>query len=283
MYLADTFPDNRGSFNTVDTGDSYDHSQYINFNYQFNATDSVVLKGTVTVPGTDSTYDTIYKCAPRPGYAGFKLYWDHGLVNFNATAHDSMCFWHKGPLAGHKVKLIWAQGGECGGAINYEYFGQFTSSNTWKRECLPFPQLRGNFPQNPSPDSPFVKKGLFELRVLIYDDSSVTTLPTSGPGNLKLDNICFIKKNTGVNNPINASKAVAASSRCFTPLASGKVTLAIYSLQGEQLYKGLVDVSKGKSYDVAQFARTNSKLSAELIRCVQISGSGLNITAKLYR
>jgi hypothetical protein len=44
MNLADTFPDNRGQFDMVDTGTSLNSSYYVNFNYQFSS-DSVFLKG----------------------------------------------------------------------------------------------------------------------------------------------------------------------------------------------------------------------------------------------
>ena len=256
VFLADTFPDNRGQFNMVDTGDAID-GRYVNFDYQFGS--------------------------PRPGFAGFKLYWDNGVAQFWVAEYDSMILWHKGPLPGHKVQMVWAQGSAgCGTPINYEYFGQFMSSAQWKRESFPFPQLRGNSPQNPSPDSPFVKNGLFELRMLIYNDSSVSTSPTSEKGCLKIDNVYFLKKNAGVRNPIFANKAIGGS-RYFIPKASGKVTLTIYSLQGEQLFKEPVDVTAGKKYDISQFALKNSNLPSMWIHCVQIVGQGVNITRKVVR
>jgi hypothetical protein len=239
----------------ADTGAKWD-SSYINFNYQFTNA--------------------------KPGYAGYKIFWDKGFVAFDARSYDSMYFVHKGPLHGHKVHMIWGQGGQCGDPINYQDFGEFKSSETWTKTTVPFPQLRGNAPQNVSPDSPFVKIGLFELRMLIYDDPSITTSPTSAPGNFKIDNIGFIRKNTAVRNPMHVQKTIG-DSRSFVPMVSGKVTLAVYSLQGERLYKGIVDVAAGKSYNVAQFARNNSKLPEGLIRCVQISGSGVNITGMMHR
>ena len=119
--------------------------------------------------------------------------------------------------------------------------------------------------------------------MLIYNDSTAgIPSDTSLPGDLKIDDMFFLKSGNGVRNMKLAPEA-ASGLRYFVPTVSGKVTLAIYSLQGEQLYKGLADVAAGKSYNVAQFARDNSKLPAGVIRCVQISGTGLNITAKMYQ
>jgi hypothetical protein len=254
LCLADTFPDNRGGFTMVDTGAALD-GYYINFNYQFTNA--------------------------QPGYSGYKVFWDTGRASFYVTDFDSMILWHKGPLQGHKVKMIWAQGSAgCGTPINYEYFGEFKSSDTWKRESFPFPEKRGNSPQNPNPDDPFVKGGLFELRILIYNDGA--TSQTSPPGDLKIDNLFFLRNPAqGVLNPKLVAGA-AGGPRFFVPTVSGKVTLAIFSLQGEQLFKENIDVTAGKKYDVGQFARNNSKLSTSWIHCVQITGSGVNITRKMF-
>ena len=256
-YLSDTFPDNRGPFTMVDTGDAID-GNYVNFDYQFGN--------------------------PHPGYAGFKMYWDNGIVQFYVADYDSLILWHKGPLPGHKVKMVWAQGSAgCGTPINYEYFGQYTSSSTWKRESFPFPQKRENAAHNPYPDSPFVKKGLFELRMLIYNDSiGGDTSSTSAQGNLKIDNMFFKKKGTGVGNAKLAPGANGGP-HSFVPKVSGQVTLTIFSLQGEQLFKEPVDVTAGRKYNVSQFARKHSNLPVAMIQCVQITGSGVNITRKMVR
>jgi hypothetical protein len=254
MYLADTFPDNRGKFFMVDTGDAID-GMYINFNYQFGN--------------------------PHPGYAGFKIYWDNGVVSYYVDDYDSLIIWHKGPLPGHKVTMIWAQGSAgCGTPINYELMGEFKSSTTWKRESIPFPEKRN---YGAAPDSDFVKHGLFELRMLIYNDSSTGTVgPTSPPGSLKLDNMYFLKKSSAVKNVKLASRA-AGNPQYFVPAVSGKVLLSIFSLQGEQLFKDHVDVAAGNRYSVSQFALKHSNLPAKWIQCVQISGVGVNITAKVCR
>lgn len=273
MYLSDTFPDNRGQFEMVDTGNSQDGSKYVNFDYQFN-TDSVFIKG-ITAAGVD----TIFPCAPRPGYAGFKFYWDKGAVRFYTTAQDSMFLWHKGPLPGHKVQIILAQGGECGGPINYQFFAEFKSSAVWKRESFPFPAKQGATAR--FPDSPFVRNGILEMRMLIYNETG--NAPTSVKGSLKLDNIAFIKKSSaGVRYSGYSPKSIG-DSRFFIPTASGKVTLSIYSLQGEQLFKQSVDVVAGKKYDVSQFAGKNANLPSGWIDCIQITGQGVNITRKMVR
>jgi hypothetical protein len=291
--LCDTFVKNQGCWNDTlnssgnvtmaDTGDKWDQS-YINFNYRFT-NDSVRIPDKINLvdsAGNVTVKDTVYKYGPRPGYAGFKIFWDNGFVSFNTQTYDSMYFVHKGPPPGYKVRMIWGQGGQCFDPILYEDFGEFKSCTTWTKTTMPFPAKAGNYPQNHSPDTPFVKVGLFELRMLIYKDSSVAAGPASTSGYLKFDNIGFIRKSAAVRNPMHGSKAFGTT-RSFIPAVSGKVTLAVYSLQGERVFKGLVDVAAGKKYDVAQFARNNSKLSAGLINCVQVCGSGVNITEMVYR
>lgn len=283
--LCDTFVNNQGCWNDTlnsrgtitmaDTGDKWDGA-YINFNYRFN-NDSVHLKGKNSIG-----VDTIFNYGPRPGYAGFKIFWDKGYVVFNASSYDSMYFVHKGPPPGYKVHMIWGSGGQCHGPILYEDFGEFKSCTTWTKTTVPFPEKTGNYPQNQFPDSPFVKSGIFELRMLIYKDSSNATVPMNAPGYLKLDDIGFIRAKTGVRNPMQLPKGVG-NSRFFVPTASGMVTLGIYSLQGEELFKGLVNVTAGKRYNLSRFTRNNANLPRGMIYCIQISGPGVNITQKVYQ
>lgn len=274
MYLSDTFPDNRGEFKMVDTGNSQDGSKYINFDYQFS-NDSVIIKGK-----NKSGVDTTFHSAPRPGYAGFKVFWDMGFVKYYAEAHDSMFLWHKGPLPGHKVQIILAKAGDCGGTINYQVFAEFKSSSVWKRESFPFPAKQGAGAVNP--DSAFDKHGIFEMRMLIYNETG--NAPTSAKGSLKLDNMAFIKKksSSGVSHAGYVPKSIG-DARFFVPTISGKVTLSIFSLQGEQLFKQPVDVVAGKKYDVNQFARKNANLPSGWIDCIRITGQGVNITRKMVR
>jgi len=111
------------------------------------------------------------------GYAGFGIFWDRGIQMWNATEYDSMCLAHKGPLPGHTVKIFWAHTDRV--YVEWQQLGEFKSSSVWKKETLPFP-------------ADFNKTGLFKLRMLIYNDNGVTS-PTSVPGNLKIDDIAFIK------------------------------------------------------------------------------------------
>jgi hypothetical protein len=188
MYLADTFPDNRDSFGLVDTGNALE-GKYVNFDYKFTAADSGLYYDTVVdIHGNDLI---VSGYRHHPGYAGFKMFWDYGITSFWVEDYDSLIFWHKGPLPGHKVMMIWASGSAgCGTPIIYEYFGQFYSSSAWKRESFPFPKKRN---YGASPQSQFSKTGLFELRMQIYNDSAVSTSPTSAPGNLKFDNMYFYR------------------------------------------------------------------------------------------
>ena len=96
-------------------------------------------------------------------------------------------------------------------------------------------------------------------------------------------NIYFLKNPAeGVRNAKLAHKAIGGP-RFFIPKVSGKVTLTIFSLQGEQLFREPVEVTAGKRYNVSQFAMKYSNLPARWIHCVQITGAGVNITAKLFR
>jgi hypothetical protein len=251
LFTCDTPVVNVGCFTMADTGKKLDGS-YINFNYQFTGA--------------------------KPGYAGFKIFWDNGLVKYDATTYDSMFLWYKGPLPGHKVHMVWGQSPECGGTITYQDFGEFESSATWKKTTIPFPTKRG--PTSLYPDSAFVKNGLFELRMLIYNQDG--SLTPSGPGNLMIDNIGFIKKQIAVSNPLSAAPAKVGS-RFFVPKISGKVNLAVYSLQGERLFNGFVDVVAGKRYEVSRFTGSNSNLPAQWIHCVRIIGSGVNFAGKVCR
>ena len=119
--------------------------------------------------------------------------------------------------------------------------------------------------------------------MLIYNDSSAGVPSDTSPrGCLKIDNIFAFKNPTKIIDQKVAPGAIGGP-RSFVPTVSGQVMLAIFSLQGEQLFKEPVDVVAGRKYNVSQFARKNSNLPATMIQCVQITGAGLNITRKMVR
>jgi hypothetical protein len=319
-YFSDTFPDNRGMLwsspcfvHMVDTGDAWD-GNYVNFDYEFTNDSAYFMDTVITVDTTsDTIIDTIYKsCGPRPGYAGFKVFWDYGRASFWVSDHDSMILWHKGPLSGHKVMMVWAQGSAgCGTPINYEYFGQFSSSTTWTRESFPWPAKRGNSASNPDPDSPFVADGLFELRFLIYDDSTVTTSPTSAKGNLKVDNIYFLglpphppvilsqpqSQTVDTGSSVTfAVSAYGASPRLMTYLwlkdnipldtVSSKdsriYTIASATLSDAGSYRVVVTNSNGSDTSNAAILTVNVKAKEEKKKCGCGSGTGLAIIPPLF-
>jgi hypothetical protein len=185
IYLCDTTIVNTHCFSTVDTGDRYDGA-YINFDYQFGGI--------------------------NPGYAGFKIFWDMGFVYYNATSHDSMCFMHKGPLPGHKVRLQWGRTDGCGAPITYQDFGEFKSSIVWKKEAIAFPPG-------------FIRTGLFELRMLINNDTG--TSATSPPGCLKIDNICFVKE-------LNQAPVITSTPGAITVPAGQHYSYAVSAVDPNQ-------------------------------------------------
>jgi hypothetical protein len=198
MGFCDTPVINRGCFNPgsdtgavypTDTGDKYDNN-YINFSYRFTN-----------------------------GYAGFKIFWDMGMSQFNATEYSGMYLVHKGPLPGHKVQMLWVSSTGCGAPKVFQIFGEFKSSTTWKKEAIPFP-------------ADFKKTGLYELRFLVNNDDG-TTSPTSGPGNLKLDDIAFIKGTMKPAAPTPVSPSNNAAGVSVTPaiMWSGSSGTTSYSLQ----------------------------------------------------
>ena len=159
-----------------DTGDSYDGSIYINFDYQFSS-DSFLVK---------SPYDTnliLYRDL-RPGYAGFKTTWDYGMRGFPLALYKYLILAHKGPNLNHKVTVrFWYNDGTCGAHSYMDSIGTLTASSTWKIDTIPIPDGIRNRPDNVRNNSNY-----FEMVVLINNLNPNDT--TSGPpGNLKIDNI----------------------------------------------------------------------------------------------
>ena len=118
--------------NPPDTGDSYNHSPYINFDYQFSS-DSFFIK---------NAFDTnqILLRDLRPGYAGFKTAWDYGMTGFPMNEYKYLVFAHKGPIPAHKVTLrVWYNDGQCGSSSYNKLVGQFASSAQWKLDTIVIP------------------------------------------------------------------------------------------------------------------------------------------------
>lgn len=117
-----------------DTGDAYNGSSYINFDYQFSS-------DTFKVFDRFDTELIRYKDY-RPGYAGFKTAWDLGMSGFALPRYDYLIFAHKGPLAAHKVTVTaWYNDGECGSPSFNETLGTFTASAEWKLIPLLYPKV----------------------------------------------------------------------------------------------------------------------------------------------
>jgi hypothetical protein len=179
-YLCTQYP--------PDTGDSYDGSEYINFDYQFSS-DSIIVK---------DQYDTnhvLYRDAPRPGYAGFKTAWDGGLVGFFLARYKYLILAHKGPLSTHKVTVrFWYNNGDCGAASYNEFIGTFDASSTWKVDTIPIPESFQN-----RPDSARNHMYYYEM-VVIINNINPNDTTSSPPGNFKIDNIRLVGC-----NPIDTS------------------------------------------------------------------------------
>jgi hypothetical protein len=170
-----------------DTGNTYNNSRYICFDYKFSS-------------DTFYAYDVfdeslvIYK-GRRPGYAGFKAYWEGGMLGFFIARYTNLIFAHKGPNPNHKVTVgARYNNGTCGAPSYYETIGTFNSSLEWKLDTLPIPE-RIRFKN----DTLRNQSQYYELLFLITNINSSDT--TSGaPGCLKIDDI----KLTGYN-PIDTS------------------------------------------------------------------------------
>jgi hypothetical protein len=165
---------------------SYDGSQYLNFDYQFNQ-DSVYLIQTYypcTVPEDTCPDDTVRRYAPRPGYAGFKTAWDYGMTGFPLGRYKYLVMAYKGPLPAHKVTIkFWYNDGQCGSPSYNAYFCTLDASSTWEVDTIPIPESFQN-----GPDRARNTMNYFEMVVLInnLDPNDTTSGP---PGNFKIDNI----------------------------------------------------------------------------------------------
>ena len=172
-----------------DSGDSYNKSKYINFDYHFNH-DSIIVR--------DDFDETVikYKDKPRPGYAGFKTAWDVGMIGFPIGRYKYLILAHKGPNANHKVTVnTWYNDGGCGVPSFNESIGTFNASSEWKLDTINIPEAIQN-----KPDSVRNYSKYYELVFIINNlDPSDTT--SGAPGNLKIDNMCLAGYNPIENSP----------------------------------------------------------------------------------
>ncbi len=170
-----------------DTGNTYNNTKYICFDYKFSSDSFFVY----------DVFDNslvVYK-GKRPGYAGFKAYWEGGMLGYFIARYTNLIFAHKGPNPNHKV-TVGARYNDCvcGSPSYYETIGTFNSSPEWKLDTLKIPEkirLKNDTLRNYS--------CYYELLFLITNmDPSDTT--SGEPGCLKIDDI----KLTGYN-PIDTS------------------------------------------------------------------------------
>ena len=159
-----------------DTGDSYNGSQYINFNYKFTNDPFYVFDE------FDSSIIHYSDC--RPGFAGFKTAWDGGLVGFFLSRYTYLVFAHKGPNVNHKVRVrCWYNNGQCGAPSFNEYLGAFYGSDTWKVDTIVIPNAVRN-----KPDTLRNRNIYYELVFLITNLDTNDVTP-GGPWDFKIDDI----------------------------------------------------------------------------------------------
>jgi hypothetical protein len=170
-----------------DTGDSYDESKYINFDYQFSG-DSFYIKDEF-----DSSIIHYSFC--RPGFAGFKTAWDYGMTGFPVARYKYLVLAHKGPLANHKVTVTcWYNDGQCGSPSFNETLGTFDASETWKVDTIVIPDSVQNKPDKERNFSKY-----YEL-VFLINNLDPNDTSSSPPGCLKVDEIRLVGC-----NPIDSS------------------------------------------------------------------------------
>ncbi len=175
----------------TDTGNSYNGSYYINFNYQFT-TDSIFVKDPFDT-------NTILYRDWRPGYAGFKTAWDYGITGYPLARYKYLIMAHKGPLSTHKVTVrFWYNSGKCGDPSFVETIGSFAASDTWKVDTIIIPESVQN-----KPDSARNNNKYYEMVVLINNADPLDTNQSSPPGCLKIDNIRLAGCNPIDSSPVS--------------------------------------------------------------------------------
>lgn len=171
-----------------DTGDTYDGSIYINFDYQFS------IDSFFVIDEFDSS--VIHYRDLRPGYAGFKTAWDYGMNGFPISRYTYLVFAHKGPNSNHKVTVkAWYNDGGCGSPSFNEMLGTFNASTQWKVDTIVIPESVQNKPDR---ERNFNK--YYEL-VFIINNLDPNDMTSGPPGNLKIDEIRLVGCNPVDSSP----------------------------------------------------------------------------------
>jgi hypothetical protein len=167
----------------VDTGDSYDGSSYINFDYQFSSDTMKVF---------DTNDSSIIYSDYRPGYAGFKAIWDYGVVSYSLAKFESLIFAHKGPLPNHKITFRMGYRVGFGNPTVFHTLGSVSASDTWKVDTIVIPDFIKKIPECAA-----TARGYYEMQVLVTNADQNDTSKSSIPANLKLDNIMLFSQSFG--------------------------------------------------------------------------------------
>lgn len=161
----------------TDPAGSYNQTEYINFEYQFNT-------DTIKVVDRFDTSVVLYSDY-RPGYAGFKIDWDNGITTFPLAKYKYLVISHMGPLEGHKVIIRFGWNSGCGSITTFNEIGSFASSATWKRDSIRIPdEIRSITAEEQ------LARQYYEMQIII-NNVSPDGSPTSAPGVLKIDDIAL--------------------------------------------------------------------------------------------
>jgi hypothetical protein len=231
----------------ADTGDTM-NGEYMNFDYRF----------------TD-------------GWAAFKIIWNYGepvmdLFSNNLGVPVSfqnkvLEFDYKGALPSHTISVLFAASAGCGDVPSFYPIGKIPSSAVWTKAVLPLP------------DGVDTIQGIRELRFVINNKDTVSGPRTSGPGNLKIDNILVRTPSAGV---VRRHKQFSSNQHgYFTPRADGMAGLSFYNAKGALLFNNTISVFAGKRYSLYDFATRNSGFARSQIYLIKIQGPGIDITGKI--
>ena len=246
----------------TDTGNSYNGSYYINFNYQFT-TDSIFVKDPFDT-------NTILYRDWRPGYAGFKTAWDYGITGYPLARYKYLIMAHKGPLSTHKVTVrFWYNDGNCGAPSYNEYIGTFAASSAWKVDTIPIPESIQN-----KPDSDRNHMLYFEMVAIInnLDPNDTTSGP---PGSLRIDNIRLVGCNPIDSSPVSqkVTEGESATFRVATTRADSADVLTF------QWKKDGVAIAGGNN-PVYTLASVKTADSGAYTVAVTVSSTNLSFTSQ---